>query len=89
MTSAGQIPHDPQPQRGAGEVSEAVRIRLLGGFEVSVGTRIIGEDEWRLRKVRSLVKLLALTPRHRLQREQAMHLLWPDSDPGAAASNLR
>ena len=65
-----------------------MRIRLLGRFEVSVGSRIIREDEWRLRKAASLVKLLALATDHRLHREQVMDLLWPDLMPGAAANNL-
>ncbi len=39
---------------------EAVRVELLGGFRMLVGPRIIGEEEWRLRKAGSLVKLLAL-----------------------------
>jgi predicted ATPase/DNA-binding SARP family transcriptional activator/DNA-binding CsgD family transcriptional regulator len=67
---------------------EAVRIGLLGGFRVSIGARVVGEDHWRLRKARSLVKLLALSARHRLHREEAMELLWPGLDPEAASNNL-
>ncbi len=52
-----------------------MRIRLLGGFSVSVGSRVIGAGEWRLKKVRSLIKLLALAENHRLHREQIMNLL--------------
>jgi predicted ATPase/DNA-binding SARP family transcriptional activator/DNA-binding CsgD family transcriptional regulator len=63
-------------------------VRLLGRFEVSVGSRIIREDEWRLKKAASLVKLLALATDHRLHREQVMDLLWPDFTPRAAANNL-
>ena len=67
----------------------AVRIWLLGGFRISVGSsRSIGEDEWRLKKSGSLMKLLALAPAHRLHREQAMDLLWPELDSKAAANNL-
>ena len=69
--------------------AEAVRIWLLGGFRVSVGTRTIQQNEWRLRKAASLVKLLALAPGHRLHREQAMDLLWPDLGRKAASNNLR
>jgi predicted ATPase/DNA-binding SARP family transcriptional activator/DNA-binding CsgD family transcriptional regulator len=65
-----------------------VRIGLLGGFGVSVGSRVIQEDQWPLRKASSLIKLLALAEGHRLHREQAMELLWPDLDPRAAANNL-
>jgi len=69
--------------------SEAVRIWLLGGFRVSVGSRFIEESAWRLRKAAALVKLLALSRLHRLHREQVMNLLWPDLGRPAASNNLR
>jgi predicted ATPase/DNA-binding SARP family transcriptional activator/DNA-binding CsgD family transcriptional regulator len=76
-------------QNGAmGRKPETVRVKLLGGFRISVGSRTIGEDGWRLRKARSLIKLLALAPGHRMHREQIMEWLWPDLDPKAAANNL-
>ncbi len=79
-------------RRGAGGGTagklDAVRLVLLGGFRVSVGARTIEEDGWRLRKASGLVKLLALAPGHRLHRERAMDLLWPDLDSKAAANNL-
>lgn len=71
-----------------GEI-EAVRIWLLGEFRVSVGSRTISEDRWRLRKARSLVKLLALAPGHRLHREQLIESLWPELNRGPASNNLR
>jgi DNA-binding SARP family transcriptional activator len=71
------------------ERTEAVRIWLLGGFRVAVGSRTVQESAWRLRKAASLVKLLALAPGHRMHREQAMNLLWPESDKKAASNNLR
>ena len=55
----------------AGGEAEAVRVRLLGGFRVAVGSRTIEEDAWRLRKAVALVKLLALAPGHRLHRVTA------------------
>jgi DNA-binding SARP family transcriptional activator len=66
-----------------------VRIRLLGGFSVSVGYRTIEESTWRLRKAANLVKLLALSPGHRMHREQVMDLLWPNLGKSAASNNLR
>ena len=68
---------------------EAVRVRLLGGFQVSVGSRSVEGDAWRLRKAASLVKLLALAPQHRLPRRRATELLWPGSNTRTAANNLR
>ena len=68
---------------------ETVRVWLLGGFRVGVDSRAIPQDAWRLRKAAALVKLLALAPGHRMHREQAMDLLWPDSATRAASNNLR
>lgn len=67
---------------------EILRVSLFEGFEVSVASRVVAEEGWRLRKAASLVKLLALAPYHRLHREQAMELLWPDLAPRSAANNL-
>jgi predicted ATPase/DNA-binding SARP family transcriptional activator len=72
-----------------GEKGKTVRAWLLGGFRVSVGSRIVPPDAWRLRKAATLVKLLALAPGHRMHREQTMDLLWPDSDRKAASNSLR
>src|SRR5215212_3792542 len=79
----------PSLPTSSGGVSEAVRIRMLGGFSVSVGASTIKEGEWRLRKAAGLVKLLALEPGHRMHREQLMDVLWPDLDEKAQANNLR
>jgi len=56
----------------------AVAVRLLGRFSVVVDGVEVDDRAWRLRKARTLVKLLALQPERRLHREQAMELLWPD-----------
>jgi predicted ATPase/DNA-binding SARP family transcriptional activator/DNA-binding CsgD family transcriptional regulator len=76
----------PSHEKSAPEV---VRVWLLGGFRVSVGSRTIDEDAWRLRKAAALVKLVALAPGYRLHREQAMEVLWPDLGLRAASNNLR
>jgi predicted ATPase/DNA-binding SARP family transcriptional activator/DNA-binding CsgD family transcriptional regulator len=73
--------------RGAPET--VVRVWMLGGFTLRVGTRTIEESAWRLRKAANLVKLLALSPGHRLHREQIMDLLWPNLGRQAASNNLR
>jgi len=75
-------------QGSFGGEAEAVRVRLLGGFSFSMGNQIVSEDAWHLKKAANLIKLLALSPEHRLHREQAMDLLWPALAPKAAANNL-
>src|SRR5215212_323620 len=76
--------HNPTRERG--RKPEAVRIRLLGGFEVMVGARTIQEDAWRLRKAANLIKLLALASGNRLHREQIMYTLWPNLGISAASN---
>jgi predicted ATPase/DNA-binding SARP family transcriptional activator len=65
-----------------------VQIRLLGGFAVVRDGRSVQAREWRLRKARTLVKLLALTPDQRLHRDLLLDTLWPGRDPASAANNL-
>jgi predicted ATPase/DNA-binding SARP family transcriptional activator len=69
-------------------MDEPVQIRLFGGFAVSVGDQVVPEGAWRLRKGRSLVKLLALAPERRVHRERATDLLWPERTSEAAANNF-
>jgi DNA-binding SARP family transcriptional activator len=64
-------------------------IHLLGGFRVEVRGRAVAAEGWRHRRGADLVKLLALSPGHRLHREQVMAALWPDLGPDAASANLR
>ena len=63
-------------------------IGLLGVFSISAGDSVIADDAWRLRKARTLIKLLALAPERRLHVDQAAELLWAGRDPDAARNNL-
>ncbi|MFI5691781.1 BTAD domain-containing putative transcriptional regulator [Kribbella sp. NPDC051586] len=65
-----------------------MRIRLLGGFAVDRGGRSVDPRVWRLRKARTLVKLLALTREQRLHRDVLLEALWPDRSPTSAVNNL-
>ena len=65
-----------------------VHVRLLGGFDVSVGDRPVPAASWRRRSAAGLVKLLALQPDRRLLREQVMDALWPDLPLDEAARRL-
>ena len=66
----------------------SLRIRLLGRFQVYVEGRAVEVDRWPRPKAQQLLKLLALTPQHRLHREQLMEFLWPESSLARAANNL-
>src|SRR4051794_31292259 len=69
-------------------MEKPLQIRLFGAFAVQVGDEVVGEGAWRLRKGKSLVKLVALSPERRVHRERAAELLWPDRAPDAAANNF-
>jgi DNA-binding SARP family transcriptional activator len=55
-----------------------IEVSLLGGFSVTIGGQPL-EDHWRLRKAKTLVKLLALAPGHWLHRDVIIDTLWPGS----------
>ncbi|HEX2063285.1 MAG TPA: AAA family ATPase, partial [Acidimicrobiales bacterium] len=67
---------------------ERLDLRLLGGFEVTVDGRPVAHDAWDGRRPAQLVKMLALSPGHRLPAERVMDHLWPDLEPEAARANL-
>jgi predicted ATPase/DNA-binding SARP family transcriptional activator len=66
----------------------ALRIDLLGSFTVTVDGVEVEPGQWRLRKAKSLVAMLALAPGQRRHRDYVLDHLWPDLDPLAAARNL-
>ncbi|MDP5310116.1 ATP-binding protein [Streptomyces poriferorum] len=70
-------------------VAPLLRLHLFGRFRVSRDGCPEPTGRWPRLTAQALVKLLALTPGHRLHREQIMDLCWPDTDPHAAAGNLR
>jgi DNA-binding SARP family transcriptional activator len=67
--------------------SDTLQVALLGGFRVRVGSSAV-PGPWRLRKAKTLVKLLALADGHRAHRDVLAGILWPGLDAAAAANNL-
>ena len=63
---------------------ETLRIKLLGGFSVSVGSRTIQQNAWRLRKSAALVKLLALAPRYRQDVLPGSHSVAAGTSPSSS-----
>lgn len=64
-------------------------VKMLGAFEVSIGGKTLPERSWQTRKVKALFKYLVLNRSRHLSRDEVMDLLWPDSEPAAAAASLR
>src|SRR5215212_7542313 len=72
---------------GETAVGAEIRISLLGGFSVGTAGKPI-DDHWRLRKAKTLVKLLALAPGHWLTRDAVIEILWADAQPAGSQSML-
>ena len=70
-------------KQGGPEESTVV-VRLLGGLQVAVSGAPVADGAWRLRRARTLIKLLALSPERRLHREQLVEALWPDGGSSPA-----
>lgn len=66
-----------------------VEIQVLGGFSVAVDGIAVAPGLWRRDRAAALIKLLAVTPHHRMHREQVVDLFWPDSDSETAGAALR
>ena len=57
--------------------SGSLQVRLLGCFAVGVSDRLVPEGAWRLRRAKSLVKLLALAPERRTASRQVAERCGP------------
>ena len=65
-----------------------VVITLFGEFSVTVDGRSVAANHWTRRHAAALVKVLALSPDHRLHREQLIDRLWPDDTLQEAVPKL-
>ncbi len=66
-----------------------LRVRTLGGFSVSAGGRDISPTRWSEQpRVALLFGCLLRAPGHRIERDEAERLLWPDEHPGSHTRDL-
>lgn len=63
--------------------------QVLGAFRIEVDGRPLDAEDWLHGSAERLARLLLITPAHRLRREAAAELLWPEANPQRAAANLR
>jgi predicted ATPase/DNA-binding SARP family transcriptional activator len=70
-------------------VGGLTRVEVLGRFAVLVDGVPIPDGQWRLRKSRSVIKLLALAHGRALHPERVQELLWPQREFPSASNNLR
>ncbi|MFD8738528.1 ATP-binding protein [Streptomyces sp. NPDC059618] len=78
-----------QETSGTEPTPPLLRLHLFGGFRATRDNGPEPAEKWPRPGARALVKLLAVTPGHRLHRGQAMDVCWPDADAQAAAGSLR
>jgi DNA-binding SARP family transcriptional activator len=70
----GQLARVPPPP---------LHVRGLGRFQVCRKRRPIPNRAWRQRRAGELFRLLLVSPRHSLLREQVIEALWPGDPPAA------
>src|SRR4051794_39951981 len=68
--------------------SQQVRVSMLGGFEIEVDGVAVPASVWRLKKARSLVKLLALSEGNSMHRDAVVDALWPGLKAASGTNNL-
>ncbi|MEO6205618.1 MAG: hypothetical protein ABIO67_09585 [Mycobacteriales bacterium] len=69
-------------------VGTEVELRVLGEFDVRIKGASVSTD-WPTRRSAELVQLLAVSPGHRLLRDEAIDALWPTLSADAGGANLR
>lgn len=67
----------------------ALRIRILGAFEVTRDGILLEDRAWTTQKAKMLLKYLLLHRGQTVHQDQVIDLLWPDADPAAGAVNLK
>ena len=67
---------------------QALQIYLLGDFRLVVRDRSVTKADWRKRKARMLVQILALQRSKSMRRDQLVELLFPDADAKSANENF-
>jgi DNA-binding SARP family transcriptional activator len=77
------------PADATSQAGPSLRLSLLGGFRAEVNGQVVPEAAWGRPSARTLVKLLAVTPGHRLHRDQALEALWPELAPDSALNGFR
>lgn len=65
-----------------------LKVQLLGPFRVWFGDALLSEKTLSRKKVRSVFKMLALHPAHRLLKEALIDQLWADLEPEQGAAQL-
>ncbi len=68
--------------------ASSLRVRVLGGFEVSAAGRPVPLTAWRSKQARTLVKLLVARRGRPVPRGEICELLWPDDEPQRTAHRL-
>ncbi|HLJ69247.1 MAG TPA: AAA family ATPase [Chloroflexota bacterium] len=67
----------------------SLRLELLGGFRAErEGSCVLASAWLRRGSARTLVKLVALHPQHKLHREQILDMLWPDVELDSALNRF-
>ncbi|MDD2521462.1 MAG: BTAD domain-containing putative transcriptional regulator [Anaerolineaceae bacterium] len=64
-------------------------IKLLGGFEVRKGKKLVGSETWKREKARQMLQALALNRAKGISKDQLSIYFWPNADETTANNNFK
>jgi len=67
----------------------ALKIQLLGSFQVWRNGKLVSPTEWRTSHAQNLFKLLVTEPGRSYSTDELIELFWPKTEPQKAVLNLR
>lgn len=69
--------------------SEKITVKMLGGFTISQGDRVISESDGRTKKVWMLIEYLLAHRRNDISQEKLIEILWEDEECDAPFNALK
>jgi len=88
VAPSSETPAGSGESRTEDRPAPALRVHLLGRFEVALGDAPVPPHAWRRRRPADLLQLVALAPDRTLSRDEVIAALWPDKDAASGANNL-
>ena len=68
---------------------QAIKVTLFGNFSIQTDGLLLGEKDWKTRKICGILVYVLSKPDRRVTRELLASIFWPDSDAKAANTSLR
>ena len=79
----------PSQSNGNYHPGYRLSLKLLGGFQVHKGKRLVAAEQWKREKSRQMLQALALNREKGISKEQLSMYFWPNADESTANNNFK